>query len=128
MDKHSVKILLVDDEVEVTAVLAKRLGKRGYICDSAFNGAECLKKIPVFNPAIIVMDVKMPVMDGLETLSQIVATYKSCKTVLLSGHADMKMAVNAMSHGAFAYLMKPVDFDELLFKIEDAVRELELEN
>ncbi|MCR4666289.1 MAG: response regulator [Desulfovibrio sp.] len=124
----SVKILLVDDEIEVTCLLAKRLGRRGYTCECAENGRICLEKMHEFQAEIVIMDVKMPVMGGLETLPVLVKEYEHCKVILLSGHADMKIAVQSMHMGAFGYLMKPIDFDELLFKIEDAVQQLELEN
>ena len=127
MEKADIKILLVDDEIEVTKILSKRLGRRGYCCATADNGAICLEKLNEFPANIVIMDVKMPVMNGIEALGILVQKYPHCKVVLLSGHADMQMAVSAMSKGAFGYLMKPVDFDELFFKIEDAVREIELE-
>lgn len=127
MEKSPVKILLVDDEIEVSKVLGKRLTKRGFSCECADNGKICLEKMEKFNADIIILDVKMPVMDGLEVLPILVQNYKHTKIILLSGHADMQIAVQAMSLGAFGYLMKPIDFEELLFKIEDAVQQLELE-
>ena len=95
------RILLVDDEKEVTALLAKRLVRRGYQCDTA--------------------------ADGLAAFKIIVEQWPTAQVILLSGHADMQLAVQAMSEGAFGYLMKPVDFDELLFKIEDAAMQSRLE-
>lgn len=76
---------------------------------------------------VIIMDVKMPVMDGMSALQIIHARWPKTQIILLSGHADMQLAVQAMSEGAFGYLMKPVDIDELLFKIEDAVTQARLE-
>ena len=73
------------------------------------------------------MDVKMPVMDGLTALQHILKRWPSTQIILLSGHADMQIAVQAMDEGAFGYLMKPVDFDDLLFKIEDADTQMRLE-
>ena len=123
----TIHVLLVDDELEVSRILSKRLTRRGYCCECAGNGRECLEKMQTQPADIVILDVKMPVMDGLETLPLLLEKYQGCKTILLSGHADMQIAVQAMSLGAFGYLMKPVDFDELLFKIEDAVQQLELE-
>ena len=115
------RILLVDDEKEVTALLAKRLVRRGYQCDTA---VEAMREQPF---PIVVMDVKMPNMDGIAALKIIVEQWPTAQVILLSGHADMQLAVQAMSEGAFGYLMKPVDFDELLFKIEDAAMQSRLE-
>ena len=116
------RILLVDDEKEVTALLAKRLVRRGYQCDTAADGLQAVEAMREQPFPIVVMDVKMPNMDGIAALKIITA-----QVILLSGHADMQLAVQAMSEGAFGYLMKPVDFDELLFKIEDAAMQSRLE-
>ena len=121
------KILLVDDESDVTRILSKRLGRRGYECQAAANGQEAVDAMGQFAFGVIIMDVKMPVMDGMSALQIIHARWPKTQIILLSGHADMQLAVQAMSEGAFGYLMKPVDIDELLFKIEDAVTQVRLE-
>ena len=124
---EKIKILLVDDEPDVTRILSKRLGRRGYECQAAANGQEAVDAMAQFAFGLIVMDVKMPVMDGMSALQIIHARWPKTQIILLSGHADMQLAVQAMSEGAFGYLMKPVDIDELLFKIEDAVTQVRLE-
>ena len=121
------KILLVDDESDVTRILSKRLGRRGYDCQAAANGQEAVDAMGRFAFGVIIMDVKMPVMDGMSALQIIHARWPKTQIILLSGHADMQLAVQAMAEGAFGYLMKPVDIDELLFKIEDAVTQVRLE-
>jgi DNA-binding NtrC family response regulator len=73
------------------------------------------------NPVdVVVLDVKMPGMDGLEILRAIKAVREEIEVILLSGHASIDTAMEGLSHGAFDYLMKPVDFDELFFKLQDA--------
>ena len=124
---EKIKILLVDDEPDVTRILSKRLGRRGYECQAAANGQEAVDAMAQFVFGVIIMDVKMPVMDGMSALQIIHARWPKTQIILLSGHADMQLAVQAMSEGAFGYLMKPVDIDELLFKIEDAVTQVRLE-
>ena len=124
---QKIKILLVDDEPDVTRILSKRLGRRGYECQAAANGQEAVDAMAQFAFGVIIMDVKMPVMDGMSALQIIHARWPKTQIILLSGHADMQLAVQAMSEGAFGYLMKPVDIDELLFKIEDAVTQVRLE-
>ena len=121
------KILLVDDEEEVTRILAKRLGRRGYECATAANGQLALYAMEDTAYHVVIMDVKMPVMDGMSALQKIHRLWPCTQVILLSGHADMQLAVQAMSEGAFGYLMKPVDLDELLFKIEDAATQCRLE-
>ncbi len=120
-------LLLVDDESDVTAILAKRLARRGYACRTAGNGQEALDAMARQPCPIVVMDVKMPVMDGLTALQHILKRWPGTQIIILSGHADMQIAVQAMDEGAFGYLMKPVDFDDLLFKIEDADTQMRLE-
>lgn len=124
---EKINILLVDDEPDVTRILSKRLGRRGYECQTAANGQEAVDAMAQFAFGVIIMDVKMPVMDGMSALQIIHARWPKTQIILLSGHADMQLAVQAMSEGAFGYLMKPVDIDELLFKIEDAVTQIRLE-
>ena len=124
---EKIKILLVDDEPDVTRILSKRLGRRGYECQAAANGQEAVDAMAQFAFGVIIMDVKMPVMDGMSALQIIQARWPKTQIILLSGHADMQLAVQAMSEGAFGYLMKPVDIDELLFKIEDAATQIRLE-
>ena len=121
------KILLVDDESDVTRILSKRLGRRGFECQTAANGQEAVDAMEQYAYGVIIMDVKMPVMDGMSALQIIHARWPKTQIILLSGHADMQLAVQAMSEGAFGYLMKPVDIEELLFKIEDAVTQIRLE-
>ena len=121
------KILLVDDESDVTRILSKRLGRRGFECQTAANGQEAVDAMEQYAYGVIIMDVKMPVMDGMSALQIIHSRWPKTQVILLSGHADMQLAVQAMSEGAFGYLMKPVDIEELLFKIEDAVTQVRLE-
>lgn len=123
----SIDLLLVDDEVEVTRMLGLRLGKRGYRCRCAACGEEALSLLTETSAHIVILDVKMPGMDGMEALRRMRQEWPHTAVILLSGHADMQTAVSAMQSGAFGYLMKPVDFDELLFKIEDACTQLKLE-
>jgi DNA-binding NtrC family response regulator len=122
---NETRILLVDDEPEIPRILAKRLTRRGYSCVSACNGREALDVMQGSPCPVVILDVKMPVMDGMEALEHIMKNWPQTRIIILSGHADMQVAVQAMSRGAFAYLMKPVEFDELLFKIEDALADLE---
>ena len=91
------RILLVDDEKEVTALLAKRLVRRGYQCDTAADGLQAVEAMREQTLPIVVMDVKMPNMDGIAALKIIVEQWPTAQVILLSGHADMQLAVQAMS-------------------------------
>lgn len=120
-------ILLVDDECEVTELLRRRLEHRGYACSTAASGETALAMLEASPAQLVILDVKMPGMDGMTTLAHIRERCPQLPVILLSGHADMQTAVNAIREGAFGYLMKPVEFDELLFKIEDALTQARLE-
>lgn len=112
------KLLLVDDEVEFLEPMAARLARRRISCTTARCGEEALEALTqdVFNCAVV--DVRMPRMDGLELLRRMRRDYPDMAVILLTGHACVELGVQGMELGAFDYLMKPVDLDELL----DAVR------
>ena len=116
----TITVLLVDDEESFRNTLGKRLGKRGMIVEQAGTGEEALKKLETFQPDVILLDVKMPGMDGLTALSKIKSGWPLVEVLMLTGHASMETAIHGMELGAFDYLMKPVEFEELLDKLEDA--------
>lgn len=118
MDKIS--ILIVDDEPEFSEPLSKRLGHRGLEVCIAASGQEALKSLDASPADIVLLDVKMPGMGGLEVLHRIKASHPLVEVILLTGHADLDSSVECLSCGAFGYLLKPVDMDSLLFKIQDA--------
>lgn len=126
--EKKLSLLLVDDETEVTEILSKRLTRRGYACRTAENGKVALERMEEGPSRIVIMDIKMPVMDGIEALGHILDRWPSTQVILLSGHADMQIAVQALDRGAYGFMLKPVDFDDLLFKIEDAQTQSHLES
>jgi len=126
-DRPLPRVLLVDDEPESTEMLALRLGKRGFPTARAASGEEALEHLAREGADVVVMDVKMPGMGGMRALERIRAEFPGVEVIMLSGHADMEVAVEGMRLGAFGYLMKPTDFDELLFKIEDAYTQCQLD-
>ena len=121
------KILLVDDEVDYLRTLAKRLAKRRYETSLAHSGEEAIAFVRENPVDVVVLDVKMPGMDGIETLRRIRSEAPSAEVILLSGHAAMESAIEGMKIGAFDYLIKPADLDELVYKLEDAYRKKTLQ-
>ncbi len=113
-------ILLVDDEAEFVESLAERLRLRGFNTDIAPDGARALELIRTQQFHGVVLDVMMPGMDGLETLKEIKKIDGSVEVILLTGHARSQSALEGIQAGAFDYLMKPVDIDELSFRLQDA--------
>ena len=114
------KVLLVDDEVDFLETLVKRLKKRDVDASAVHSGEDALLRCMVQPPDVVVLDVKMPGMGGLTTLQEIKKRDSLIEVIMLTGHADLEMAIEGMKHGAFDYLMKPCDIDELLYKIQDA--------
>jgi len=115
-------VLLVDDEAEFVETLVKRLRKRKVNTAAVGSGEEALKILKEMPIDVVVLDVKMPGMDGIETLRQIKNISPLVEVIMLTGHANMEVAIEGMELGAFDYLMKPMDIDELLYKLQDAYK------
>jgi DNA-binding NtrC family response regulator len=115
------KVLLVDDEAPFIETLAKRLSKRDLAIVTAFSGAEALQKLDSeANIDIVVLDVKMPGMDGIETLRAIKNIHPLVEVIMLTGHATVESAIEGMRLGALDYLMKPCDLEVLMAKVQGA--------
>jgi DNA-binding NtrC family response regulator len=108
------RLLLVDDEVEFLEPMAARVRRRRIACATAQSGAEALEALGREQFDCAVVDVKMPGMDGLDLLRRMRRDYPGVPVVLLTGHASVELGVQGLELGAFEYLMKPVDLDELL--------------
>jgi two-component system, OmpR family, response regulator len=117
---NKLNILLVDDEVEFITSLAERLALRGFNTLTATDGPGALELIKKQSFQAVVLDVMMPGMDGLETLQEIKKIDESLEVILLTGHASVQVALQGIQAGAFDYLVKPVDVDELAFRLQDA--------
>lgn len=116
-------VMLVDDEVPFVETMTKRLTKRNLTILSAFSGAEALEKLnQQRNIDVVVLDVKMPGMDGIETLREIKRAHPLVEVVMLTGHATVETAIEGMKLGAFDYLMKPCEVEQLMAKVEEAKR------
>ena len=125
MDAFSV--LLVDDELEFLETLVKRLKKRNLAVQGVKSGEEALEWLAKESVDVVVLDVKMPGMDGIETLRRIKKSHPLVEVIMLTGHASMEVAIEGMELGAFDYLMKPMNIDELLYKLQDAYQKKSLQ-
>jgi DNA-binding NtrC family response regulator len=115
------KVLLVDDESPFVEALAKRLKLRELEVAIALSGPEALEKLENDSTTdVVVLDVKMPGMDGIETLKAIKARYPLMEVIMLTGHATVESAIDGMKVGALDYLMKPCDMDVLMAKVREA--------
>jgi DNA-binding NtrC family response regulator len=114
------RIMMVDDEERFLMTTQKLLARKGIDVITATSGAEALDKLATANVHVVIMDVKMPGMDGLATLKAIKSLYPSIEVIMLTGHATVESAVDGLEAGAADYLMKPADIDELIAKAEEA--------
>lgn len=115
------RLLLVDDEVEFTLALAERLQLRKYEVKTAGSALEALALIKEQLPDVIILDLKIPGMDGIETLKTIKKIDPEIEVIMLTGHGDVKSVEEGIKSGAFEYIMKPVDIEELMVKINKAL-------
>jgi DNA-binding NtrC family response regulator len=115
------KVLLVDDEEPFVETLAKRLTKRELNVLTAFSAPEAFEKLGKDSRIdVVILDVKMPGMDGIEALKQIKADYPLVEVIMLTGHATVETAIEGMKIGALDYLMKPCDMELLMNKVREA--------
>ena len=115
-------VLFVDDEEDYLTTLLKRMRKRHVNAAGVRSGKEALAQLAKQPTDVVVLDVRMPGMDGIETLREIKKMSPLTEVIMLTGHASLEVAREGMELGAFDYLMKPVDIDELLYKLEDAYK------
>lgn len=118
----SIRVLLVDDEASFVETLSKRLALRRLDVVTAASAEEALTVLDREEIDVVVLDVRMPGIGGIEATRMIRRAHPSVEVILLTGHASLEASMEGMTMGAFDYLLKPVSIDELLFKIEDADR------
>jgi DNA-binding NtrC family response regulator len=114
-------VLLVDDEVPFVEAMIRRLTKRDLKMLAAHSGPEALDKLEA-DPAIeaVILDIKMPGMDGMQVLAEIRRRFPLVQVIMLTGHATVESGIEGMKQGAFDYLMKPCDIDLLQSKVAEA--------
>ena len=115
------QVLLVDDEVPFVEALIRRLTKRDMAVVPAYDGPGALAKLKEHaRVEVVILDVKMPGMDGIETLGEIKKVHPLVEVIMLTGHATVESAIEGMKKGAFDYLMKPCDINVLVGKVTEA--------
>lgn len=123
---ETIRVLLVDDEVEFLETLLKRMRKRQVETAGVQSGEDALRYLENTPVDVVVLDVKMPGMDGIQALKAIKEHHPLVEVIMLTGHANVEVAIQGMELGAFDYLMKPMDIDELLYKVQDACKKKRL--
>ena len=115
-------VLLVDDESEFLDTLVKRIKKRNVNAHGVASGEEALAFLNQQPMDVVVLDVRMPGMDGIQALREIKQRHPLIEVIMLTGHASLEVAIEGMELGAFDYMMKPIEIDELLYKLQDAYK------
>jgi two-component system, NtrC family, nitrogen regulation response regulator NtrX len=120
------KILVVDDETPIRRTLREILEFEQYVVDEASDGAECVLKAQKEKYDVIIMDIKMPKMDGIEALERLQILTPETPVVMISGHGTIETAVDAVKKGAFDFVAKPPDLNRMLITIRNAMEKSEL--
>lgn len=121
--KKEIKVLLVDDEVDFVDTLAQRLKMRELLVDTVYDGEQALSFIKKIEPDVIVLDLKMPGLHGIEVLREIKSSSPQIQVIILTGHGTEKDEDEAKKLGGFDFLRKPADIDLLVAKIKEAFME-----
>lgn len=117
---EQIRVLIVDDEERFRKTLTKLLISKGFLAHSVEKGDDALEELSKNPYDVVLLDVKMPGIGGVETLKQMKEIKCQAEVIILSGHASVDTAVNTMNLGAYDYLLKPCDIDELIAKISYA--------
>ena len=121
------KILVIDDEQNIRKMLARVLSPEGFIVKGAENGLEALKRLQEENYSLVLLDLKMPGLNGIDTLKKIKECDINLPTIMMSAYGSIMEAVEAMKLGALDYVIKPFDIEELKIIIDRAIKQYELE-
>jgi DNA-binding NtrC family response regulator len=111
------RVLIVDDEEEFVQALSERLTIRDYDVTASLSGEDALDKLRHYNFDVVILDVKMPGKDGVDVLKEMKGIKPLTEVIMLTGNATVESAIEGMRHGAYDYLMKPCETDDLISKI-----------
>ena len=124
------KILIVDDEKAIRESVSLVLSEEGYETEIASNGKEALKHLNEKDFEVMITDLKMPEMDGIELIKKSLKICPGTSVIIITAHASVESAIEALRIGAFDYILKPFDFGDLILKVQRLInhKELALEN
>ena len=127
MTDRQPRVLVVDDELDFLDLFTKRFQKRGVEVFSRSNGPDALRFLDENQVDVVVLDVRMPKMDGIEVLKEIKKRHPLVQVIMLTGHGSVNSGIQGMSHGAYDYVMKPFNLDDLMGRITQAVERKRLQ-
>ena len=118
-----INFLLVDDEEQLVVTIAGRLRKRGFVVNCAFTGTEALNQLEKNDSIdVVILDIRLPDIDGIDILKKIKTKHPLIEVIIISGFATINSAVESLKLGAFDYLEKPFDINDLISKAKKAVQ------
>jgi DNA-binding response OmpR family regulator len=120
MNDRVIRILVVDDELDFLETIVKRLERRGYKASGTASGREALNYLENNEVDVVVLDVRMPGMDGIQVLGEIVTKWPLTQVILLTGHGSLEAGMRGLELGAYDYVLKPAKLDDLTKKIQQA--------
>ena len=113
-------VLVIDDEQEFVSTLVRRLHKRGWESEGVLTGGAAILRIAASDFSVVLLDMRLPDMDGSEVLREIMKISPQTRVIILTGHASASEGEEGIRNGAFDYLIKPVEFETLLEKLQAA--------
>lgn len=116
------KILLAEDEEDLNAIIAKKLRAEGYLVDACYDGEEALEHLLYADYDVAILDIMMPVMDGMEMLRRLRGEKKQTPVIFLTARDTIQDKIKGLDTGASDYIVKPFSFDELLARLRAVVR------
>ena len=128
MSDHEQKVLIVDDEPMIRRLLHVKLSRQGYHCEEASNAVEALDKMTIYSADLIMLDMKMPGMSGMDLLSKLKASYPNTAVIMATAVAEANLAIQCMRLGADDYITKPFNLDEVVLNVEKTLEKRMLEN
>ena len=117
---ENVRVLVVDDEKDFVDLFVNRFNKRNVQASGAGSGPDALKFLQEQPVDVVVLDLKMPGMDGIETLKEIKKRHPLVEVIMLTGHGSVEAGLQGMGHGAYDFIMKPFNIEDLLVRIHKA--------
>ena len=122
-----IRVLVVDDEEEILELLGEYLKARGFEVATAYDGADAMAALHAEDLDLVITDMKMPQADGLELLAATLAMRRPVGVILMTGYGTVETAIHALTHGAYAYLLKPFKLRDLHTVVKGALVRLERE-
>lgn len=119
-DMEDFRVLIVDDELDFLETIVKRLKRRKIDATGVSSGKDALRILQEQHFDVVILDIRMPGMDGLETLKELKRTMPLMEVILLTGHASVESGMQGMQLGAFDYVMKPAEIGDLIEKVRQA--------